>query len=129
MDLGEFLRAPRPRWDYVAHDCSRWLDRWLVLRGHPSAMQSIGIDYDCERSARRVIVRGGGLLHLWKRGMEAIGVEPTDAPVIGDAAILDCATDDGMNRTTGIWTGERWASVHRHGLSCAPGNPLMIWRL
>ncbi len=129
MMLGDYLRSPRPQWDYVAHDCSRWLDRWLVLRGHGSAMEAIGARYSSERSAMRVIVAGGGLLALWQRGMEAIGLEVVSEPRAGDAAILASETDDGHNRTTGIWTGERWASVHRHGLSCAPGDPLMVWRV
>ncbi|WIA54304.1 hypothetical protein N6H05_14655 [Sphingobium sp. WTD-1] len=129
MELGEYLRARRPAWDWQTHDCSRWLDRWLVLRGHASAMEATGIAYDSERSAARVIVRGGGLLSLWQRGMEAIGLAVVDEPQMGDAAILSAPTDDGHNRTTGIWTGQRWASVHRHGLICAPGDPLMIWRV
>jgi len=129
MNLGDFLKSPRPKWDWQTHDCSRWLDRWLVLNGRASAMEAIGISYDSERSAVRVIVRGGGLLHLWRRGMEAIGLQVVDDPQMGDAAILDTPTDDGHNRTTGIWTGQRWASVHRHGLTCAPGAPLAIWRV
>ncbi len=129
MDLGEYLKAPRPAWDWRVHDCSRWLDRWLVLRGHRSAMEATDISYDSERSAMRTIIRGGGLLPLWTRGMAAIGVEAVEAAQLGDVAILATETDDGHNRTTGIWTGQRWASVHRHGLACGPGDPLVIWRV
>lgn len=129
MTLGDYLRAPRPKWDWITHDCSRWLDAWLVHNGHASAMEAIGIIYDSERSAIREIVRGGGLLPLWQRGMEAIGLETASNPQMGDAAILAAQTDDGHNRTTGIWTGQRWASVHRHGITCAPGQPLMVWRV
>jgi hypothetical protein len=129
MNLGEFLKAPRPAFDYVHHDCSRWLDRWLMLCGHPSAMEAIGKTYDSERSAMRAIVKGGGLLSIWKRNMETIGLAPVDQPISGDAAVMSVATDDGYNRTTGIWTGQRWVSVHRNGLMFGFGSPLMIWRV
>ena len=129
MTLGEYLRAPRPAWDYVNHDCSRWLDRWLLLRGHASAMDATGIRYNSERSAMLTIGRGGGLLALWSRGMEAIRCPIIDTPEQGDAAILSIPTDDATNETCGIWTGERWASVHKHGLMVGVGNPLAVWRL
>lgn len=129
MMLGEYLRAPRPAWDYIAHDCSRWLDRWLVLRGRASAMEAIGIAYSSERSAALTIARGGGLLALWARGMEAIGLSQVEIPRMGDAAILSVQTEDGTNETTGIWTGERWASVHKGGLIVGVGDPLMLWRV
>lgn len=129
MTLGDYLNAPRPKWDWIAHDCSRWLDRWIVINGHPSPMAATNVVYDSERSAIRAIVRGGGLVPLWQRGMEAIGLMPVDAPEAGDAAILSVETDDGMNRTCGIWTGLRWASVHRRGLVCGVGDPLAIWRV
>ncbi|MBR2268485.1 hypothetical protein [Sphingobium sp.] len=129
MNLGEFLKSPRPAFDYVAHDCSRWLDRWLVNCGHPSVMDEIGRTYDSERGAMRVIVRGGGLLAIWTRNMEGIGLMQTEEPQQGDAAIMAVPTDDGYNRTTGIWTGQRWVSVHRHGLIFGVGSPLAIWRV
>lgn len=129
MTLGEYLRAPRPAWDYVTHDCSRWLDRWLILRGHASAMEATGIRYNSERSAMLTIGRGGGLLALWSRGMDAIGCPTIDTPAEGDAAILSIPTDDTTNETCGIWSGERWASVHKHGLVVGIGEPLAIWRL
>lgn len=126
--LGDFLRSPCPAWDYVQHDCSRWLDRYLVERGHASAMAATGIVYGSERESKVVIGRGGGLLALWERGLEAIGLGQVDAPEAGDVAILSVATDDGSDQTCGIWTGHRWASVHRHGTMFGVGEPLRIWR-
>jgi hypothetical protein len=126
--LGEFLRAPCPTWDYVQHDCSRWLDRYLVRKGYPSAVEATGIAYASEREAQVVIGRGGGLLALWARGMEAIGLAEVDTPEAGYVAILAIETDDGTDQTCGIWTGQRWASVHRHGTMFGAGVPLRIWR-
>jgi len=127
MDLGEYLKAPRPAFDFVAHDCSRWMDRWIVSRGHASAMEATGIRYSSERSALRTIRRGGGLFALWQRGMDAIGVPEVATPTLGNCTILEIPTDDGVNETCGIWTGERWASLHRHGLMFGVGSPIMIW--
>jgi len=129
MTLGEYLKAPRPAWDWINLDCSRWLDRWLVLSGHQSAMEATDITYNSERSALLTITRGGGLLDLWSNGMEAIGLPQIDIPAMGDAAILSVETDDGTNETCGIWTGERWASLHRRGLLFGFGVPLAMWRV
>lgn len=129
MKLGEYLSQNRGAWDWINHDCSRWLDCWLIVNGHASAMDAIGIVYDSEQSSIRTIVRGGGLLALWARGMDAIGIPPVEVPAQGDAAILDVPTDDGVGQTCGIWTGQRWASVHRTGLICGVGQPLAMWRV
>lgn len=128
MMLGDFLRSANPVWDYRVHDCSRWLDRYLRMLGHPSPMGAIGIEYESEREAKVVIGRGGGLLALWSRGLEAIGLPVIEAPEPGCAAILSIPTDDGEDQTCGIWTGKRWASVHRHGTMFGVGAPLKMWR-
>ncbi len=127
--LGEFLRTPCPAWDFVNHDCSRWLDRYLVQRGHRSPMAAIDISYSSEREAQLVIGRGGGLLALWTKGLEAIGLAEVEGPRQGDVAILSIPTDDGSDQTCGIWTGQRWASVHRTGTMFGVGDPLLIWRV
>lgn len=129
MTLGEYLKAPRPCWDWINHDCSRWLDRWLVLNGHRSAMAATGVCYSGELSALRAIRRGGGLLALWSRGMAAIGLQVIATPQIGDAAILSLPTDDRTNETCSIWTGHRWVSLHRSGLVFGAGEPLRMWRV
>jgi len=129
MTLGDFLKAPCPAWDYRLHDCSRWLDRYLVGLGYASPMDALGIEYASEREAKLVIGRGGGLLALWTRGMNVIGPAEVAEPMMGDAAILSIATDDGTDQTTGIWTGVRWASVHRYGTMFGVGEPLRIWRV
>ena len=125
--LGDYLRSAQPVWDYVQHDCSRWLDRYLVMLGHPSPMAVTGIVYSSEREAQVVIGRGGGLLALWECGMNAIGLAPSDTPLLGSVAILSVPTDDGTDETCGIWTGKRWASVHRSGTMFGVGEPLKIW--
>lgn len=127
MTLGDFLRAPCHAWDYVHHDCSRWLDRYLVGLGYGSPMAATGISYSSEREAKVTIGRGGGLLALWSAGMTAISCPEINAPKAGDVAILSIPTDDGTDQTCGIWTGDKWASVHRHGTAFGVGVPLRIW--
>lgn len=92
-------------------------------------MEAIGVAYESEREAKVTIGRGGGLLTLWSQGLAAIGLVQIDAPQPGDVAILSIPTDDGTDETCGIWTGERWASVHRHGTMFGVGTPLGIWRV
>lgn len=125
--IGDFLRSAQPAWDYVQHDCSRWLDRYLLMRGHASPMQAIGVEYTSEREAKLVIGRGGGLLALWTQGMAAIGLTEIVSPQLGDVAILSIPTDDDTDETCGIWTGQRWASVHRKGTMFGVGEPLRMW--
>lgn len=127
MTLGDYLKAPRPAWDWVNLDCSRWLDRWLVECGHPSAMAATHVDYSGPVSAQRVIERGGGLFSLWAAGMEAIGLAETGNPRMGDAAILSIPTEDRTDQTCGIWTGLRWASLHHRGLLFGVGEPVKVW--
>lgn len=127
--LGDFLRSAQPVWDYLQHDCSRWLDRYLRMLGRASPMEAIGIQYGSEREAKVVIGRGGGLLALWSAGLEAIGLEEVETPALGDVAILSVPTDDGEDQTCGIWTGKRWASVHRTGTAFGIGEPLKVWRV
>ncbi|WP_159975894.1 MULTISPECIES: hypothetical protein [unclassified Novosphingobium] len=91
-------------------------------------MAATGIAYGSEREAQVVIGRGGGLLALWARGMDAVGLPRVEAPLPGDVAIISVPTDDGTDETTGIWTGQRWASVHKLGTMFGVGAPLMIWR-
>lgn len=127
--LGDFLRSAQPAWDYREHDCSRWIDRYLQMLGYPSPMKAIGIAYASEREAKVVIGRGGGLLSLWTAGMEAIGLTEAATPSPGDVAILSVPTDDDEDQTCGIWTGRRWASVHRTGTMFGVGESLRIWRV
>lgn len=130
MMLREYLLMPRPKWDWVHMDCSRWMDGWLVRMGWGSAMEAIGISYTGPREAAELIAGAGGLLPLWARGMEALGLSGITAPTKeGDVAILDIQTDDGTNETTGIWTGTKWASLHRSGIVCGVGEPLRVWSI
>lgn len=130
MMLREYLIMPRQKWDWVHMDCSRWLDGWLVRRRWGSAMDAIGISYTGPREALELITNAGGLLPLWERGMDALGLAQAIAPnKEGDVAILSIATDDGTNETTGIWTGSKWASLHRSGIVCGVGETLRVWSI
>ena len=129
MTLGEYLVEKRTRWDWVMHDCSRWLDRWIVSRGHRSPIRAANVRYSTELGAARVIRRAGGLLPLWTLGMIEAGIPECDDQRAGDFAILSVDTDDGTNEACGIWTGKRWATLYRGGLAFGFGDPLLMWRI
>lgn len=84
--------------------------------------------YDSEFGALRAIQSGGGLAELWARGATDAGLMPTDRPATGDIGILAIPTDDGLGEACGLWTGERWATLHMRGLMFGFGEPLVMWR-
>lgn len=130
MKLGAYLAAPRPPFDYQRNDCCRWIDRWCQLRGWGSPMAAIGIRYDSERSALLQIRRGGGLVVLWARGMEAVGgagIDPLSLAA-GDVGVIRRPTACGLNEAAAIWTGERWATLGLRGLDFGPAETLGAWR-
>ena len=129
MTVGEYLAAPRPAWDWRAHDCCRWMARWVVECGHPNPMDFIGAGYSTEIGALRLIRRGGGLVPLWDKGMDGAGVPRAGEPLTGDVAVLSNPTDDGIGEACGIWSGMRWVSLHKRGLMAGVGAPLAIWRV
>ena len=129
MTLGDYLRSPRPRWDFASHDCCRWVARWIVANGHGDPMDHIGHRYTTKLGALRVIRRGGGLVELWTKGMTGIGLAAVTEPAIGAVAVLSVPTDDLTGEACGIWTGERWGMLHERGLIFGVGTPLRIWNV
>ena len=128
MHVSDFLAIPRPAWDWRAHDCCRWVDRYLRLCGYASPIEALGLRYDSERSALRVIAKGGGLVALWDAGMAAVVVPHADAAQAGDVAVIERTTADGLNQAMGLFTGDRWASLTPRGLEFGPAQALRIWR-
>lgn len=129
MTLGEYLKAPRPVWDWRSQDCCRWVARWVVSQDHADPMAFIGHNYTSKTGALRVIRRGGGLVALWSKGMAGAGLTAVTAPATGAVAVLSVPTDDALNEACGIWTGQRWAMLHERGLVFGVGTPLMIWNV
>jgi len=127
VTLGEYLKAPRPVWDWQAQDCCRWVARWVVSQGHPDPMDHIGHRYSTQLGALRLIRRGGGLVTLWSKGMTGAGLAAVTEPAMGAVAVLSVPTDDGTDEACGIWTGERWGMLHERGLVFGVGTPLKIW--
>lgn len=127
--LGDYLKAPRPAWDWSTHDCCRWVARWVVINGHPDPMDHIGYRYSTRTGALRVIRRGGGLVALWSKGMAGSGLAAVTAPHSGAVAVLAVPTDDDHGEACGIWTGERWCMLHERGLVFGVGAPVRIWNV
>jgi hypothetical protein len=127
-DLAAFLKEPQPRFDFVTHDCCRWVDKWSIARSHPSAIVALGLTYDSERSALVTIKRGGGLVALWTEGMALAGVPEADDAREGDIGVIERTTDDGLNETVAIFTGERWANISDRTLHFGPADVLAMWR-
>lgn len=128
MRLGDFLSAPLPEWDWRAHDCCRWVDRWAQTRGRTSPIKALGLRYSTERGALLTIRRGGGLMALWSRGMAAVGVPEADEPQPGDVAVIRRETVCGLDEAMAIRVGKRWASLAIRGLEIGPAEPLKVWR-
>lgn len=127
MKLAGFLAQPRPAWDWVQHDCCRWVDRWVQMRGHGSPIAALGLVYDSERSALRRIAEGGGLAALWQDGMARLGIMPTDVLTVGAVGVIQRATLCGQDEAAAIWTGERWITLGLRGLDYAPAGRLKAW--
>lgn len=128
MHVSDFLALPRPAWDFRVHDCCRWVDRYLRLNGYASPIEALGLRYDSERSALRVIAKGGGLVALWDAGMTTVGAPLAGQPQAGDVAVIERATADGLNQAMGLFTGDRWASLTPRGLEFGPAATLRVWR-
>lgn len=128
MKVGDFLTAPLLPFDFVRSDCCRWLDRYLVARGRQSAIKALGLHWTTEKGALRVIKRGGGLVPLWSRGMDAVGVPEASEHKPGDVAVIGRSTLDRLNQATAIYTGSRWASLGLRGMEYGPAEPLKVWR-
>jgi hypothetical protein len=127
--LGEYIARPLPGWDWRTLDCCRWVDRWVVLNGHPSPIEMLDLRYDSERSALRAIRRGGGLVKLWTRGMELAGVSVAEMPIAGDVGVVESQTVCGTNEAAGIYTGSRWVTLGLRGLDAFPAVALRAWRV
>jgi len=128
MRLRGFMALSLPEWDWQAHDCCRWVDRWVQARGHASPIAALGLVYDSERSALRRITEGGGLLPLWTAGMSLVGVPSVDVAKAGDVAVIHRPTVDGLDQAMAICTGKRWVSLGLRGLIYGPAKPLRVWR-
>lgn len=126
--VGDFLMAPLPAWDWRAQDCCRWGSRWVQARGRPCPIKALGLHWTTEKGALRVIKRGGGLVDLWSRGMEAVGAPEAPGLRPGDLAVIQRPTLDRLNQSIGIYTGSRWASLGLRGMEYGPAEPQKVWR-
>jgi len=128
MHVRDFLALPRPAWDWIAHDCCRWVDRYLCLNGYASPIEALAVVAQPERSALRVIAKGGGLVALWTAGMAIVGVLEADEPQAGDVGVMSCTTDGPGDDAMAIYTGDRWAFATKWGLMFGPAKALKVWR-
>jgi hypothetical protein len=91
-------------------------------------MEAIGIVYDSEISAMRLIARSGGLLALWTDGLKVVGIPEVAEPQAGDFAVILRPTQCGADEAMALFTGTRWATLGLHGLDFGPAEALRIWR-
>jgi len=129
MTLGEYLKAPRPAWNWGTFDCCTWVAAWVIASGHADPMGFIRGRYATELGAIRAIRRGGGLAELWSRGMGDAGCMEVGTPRAGDVAVLSIPTEDRLGEACGIWTGDKWGCLHFTGLVFGIGAPQRIWRV
>jgi len=132
LTAGEYIKSVMSQpwgWnDWDEPDCCVYIAKWCVERGNTDPMLFTRGLYDSEMSAYRLIVRNGGLVPLWTRGMIEAQIPEADEAQMGDVAVLEAITEDGLNEACGIYTGDKWAVRTPTGIAFTPAVPLMIWR-
>lgn len=128
-NLASYLRAAGARsWTWGTHDCCTFGAGWFLLHGYADPMALFRGRYTTARGALRVIRRHGGLVDAVRYGMLDARVPEADEPRLGDMAVIERPTDDGLNQACALFGGERWVSLSTRGLDSGPGVPLAIWR-
>jgi len=132
MTAGDFVRSMVAKpwgWnDWDAPDCCVYIARWCIERGNDNPMNFTQDLYHDENSAYRLIVRHGGLVPLWTRGMIDAQIPEADEPILGDVGVIEAITEDGLNEACGIYLGDKWAVRTPNGMLFSPAVPLQIWR-
>jgi hypothetical protein len=114
--------------DYRVNDCCTFAADWVVSRGHCDPMQRWRGRYANEGSASALIAEYG-MLDMWTLGMIDAGIPEADEPKIGDVAVVECVSHDGVNQVGAIYGGKRWHVLGDKGLYQAHMKPLRIWRV
>ena len=127
--LGEYLkRAVRQRWEPGKVDCCTFPGDWACTWGLGDPVAEWRGRYRSDASAIRFINRAGGLLNLWQRGLESIGLYGVNDPVAGDVGVVFAIGMTGQREQVGaIYTGDRWAFRAPAGLIFAPAEVLRVW--
>lgn len=130
LSLPEFLRrASRTGFIWGTHDCALYLADWIVeVRGVDPAAHLRG-RYASELGCARLLARAGGLEALVGACLAGVGIGRTDAPQLGDVALVAAPTPRGERPCGAICTGPRWAMLGARGLISAPAVPLAAWRV
>ncbi|SMD05656.1 hypothetical protein SAMN06272759_1309 [Novosphingobium sp. B1] len=121
--LGDYLaEAARKKHVYGLHDCCTFPCDWVVLNGWPDPMASWRGGYVDDAPAR------GGLLDIFARGMDGVGLPRTQNLMEGDVGVLTLLGQE----AGAIFTGRRWALVAPRGMAFTTANPSIViaaWRV
>ena len=137
MRLAEYLAwSINQPWGWGVNpglDCCKFVGKWVIVRGFVDPMVLVWRNpYDSEMSALRRIASGGGLVRLWREGLDHVGAAPVDEwdqLQAGDVGVIRRATSCGTDEAAGIWTGERWVTLGLRGLDFGPAEALAVWRV
>lgn len=117
------------RFAWGAHDCCTFFADWAVLRGNVDPMAYLRGCYNrSEFAAMRTIMRHDGLLAAVTRGMIDALIPEVDEPLMGDMAVIERSTQDGLGLACALYGGVRWVSLGLRGIESGPARPLTVWR-
>jgi len=108
-------------------DCCMWPANWCVECGNDDPGKRWRGKYT-EAEALELVAHYT-LLDLWTLGMIDAGIPEVDEAQIGDVAVVECVTDDGVNQCGAIFGGKRFHALSPKGVFQAHMRPLRIWRV
>lgn len=128
--LAAYLKqvAARPFSFETQHDCCLGLIAGWI---HVEAGLVVGAEfrgrYATAIGCARLIVEAGGLVPIFERGLGAHGLAQTDAPQLGDVAIVMAETTEGPGEAAAIRTGIGWAGMTQTGVVVMQGTAVAAW--
>jgi len=127
--LGDYLaRAAATPWAWGEHDCCTHAGDWAITWGQGDPMEEWRGRYHDEAGARAFIADAGGLVHLWRRGLDKIGARPVADPSAGDVGVIIAIGMDGQPEHVGaVFTGRRWSFRAQAGLIVASAEVVAAW--
>lgn len=120
-ELAAFMReAARQPFTYGEWDCAMTLANWVrAVTGEDPASDLRG-SYGSEMSWKRLVAKAGSLDRLIDGIALKAGLKPTESPVVGDIAVVECAVIGTPKAVIAgaIGTPRGWAVKLNNGVAC-----------
>lgn len=115
----------------TGHDCAQgFVGGWVHQEtGHDVSAPWRG-RYRTALGCLKVVRRGGGLVTIMSRGLEAVGLARTEQPRVGDVGAVAMVTDHGEQPVGAILGPDGWLSLTGRGIrSSVAAEFVAAWRL